>query len=262
MFILKKVVFIKRPFQVNFHLVEGISLAYGEGRRNQSLTIRTKETIGGSRIMRRVLMCILLVLVLSSYVYAVPYPYGDYDLPTNGDLQVIFNEVSQNYTVFSQTEDEHYPWFTLCGAEMQAPAVIDARINMRAEFQFWTEEEKEQARKEQFELFVDNALVVNLYLYSDPEVSRGYRYVDVEDRESQIDRIILETDKGKRYLSELAISIETELMGNNIWGSENIVVFPRYDYDNGSEIISKDTNWIKIWVIAGMNRIYFQFDFE
>ena len=209
--------------------------------------------------MRRVVMGVLLILVLSSCVHAVPYPYGDYNLPATGDLEAIYDESRLAYTVIASAEEEYYPWTIVSMALMQAPAVVDARINMRAEFQFWTEAEKAQERKEQFELVIDDSIVFNLSLTSDPKVSRGYRYVDVEDRDSQIDRIMLETNDGKRYLSEFAISFETELV-NDMWFCENLIVFPRYD--NGAEIIRKDTEWIKIWVIAGMNRIYFQFYFD
>ena len=209
--------------------------------------------------MRRVVMSLLLILVLSSCVLAVPYPYGNYDLDTTRDLETIYDEIRSSYTVLASAEQEYYPWTIISFALMQAPAVVDARINMRAEFQFWTEAEKAQERKEQFEYVIDDSIVFNLTLSSDPEVSRGYRYVDVEDTDSQIDRIMLETNDGKRYLSEFAISFEPELV-NDMWFCENLVVFPRYD--NGAEIIGKETEWIKIWVIAGMNRIYFQFDFD
>jgi len=204
-------------------------------------------------------MSILFVLVLCACVNAVPHPYENYELDTTGDLETTYDDIRMAYTVLARAEEEYYPWSIISMATMQAPAVVDARINMRADFQFWTEAEKAQQRKEQFGLFIDDTIVINLILSSDREVSRGYRYVDVEDRDSKIDRIVLETDNGRRYLSELAISFEPEWV-NEMWFCENVVVFPRYD--NGAEIIRKDTEWIKIWVFAGMNRIFFQFDFD
>jgi hypothetical protein len=38
------------------------------------------------------------------------------------------------------------------------------------------------------------------------------------------------------------------------------VAHPRYA--DGKQIINEETEWVRLWVIAGTNRIYFHFDFE
>jgi hypothetical protein len=213
--------------------------------------------------MRRLPLVVALVLVLVSgvSVYAVPYPYGEYTLETKGDLRAIAQEVFNTCTIFVKAEgDSCYPWSALSSATFHAPALIDATINRDAEFQFWTDAEKEQERKKKFSLFVDDTIVIGMMLVADSKVDRGYRYVETEGPRSYIDRIVLETDAGKRYTPTFQYGGgDSELSGLN-WMSITLLSFPRYD--NGVQIINKDTEWIRLWVIAGTNRIYFQFDFD
>ncbi len=40
--------------------------------------------------MKKMLLSICLVLLIASSALAIPYPYGDYDLPTTGDLEKVY----------------------------------------------------------------------------------------------------------------------------------------------------------------------------
>ncbi len=146
-------------------------------------------------------------------------------------------------------------------ATFYAPIVLDARVNQLADYQFWTANEKRKNRADLFKI-VDKYITIMLELVSDPDVSKGYRYVDVEHKDTAISRVILETSEGQRYLAEILSGGDAEPI-NEAWAGwycSNTVFFPRFD--NGEEIITPDTKWMKIWVIAGTNRIFFQFDFD
>ncbi len=155
--------------------------------------------------------------------------------------------------------DSCYPRDSFSIATFHAPALIDARINRDAEFEFWPDTEKEENRKHRFSLFSDDAILISMTLAADSTVNHGYRYVEIENPSSYISRIVLETDAGKRYTPTFQYGGDSELSDLN-WVSATLLSFPRYD--NGIQIVNENTEWIRLLVIAGTNRIYSQFDFD
>ena len=104
---------------------------------------------------------------------------GVYSLKLRETLGRSHKEVFNTCTIFVKAEgDSCYPWSALSSATFHAPALIDATINRDAEFQFWTDAEKEQERKKKFSLFVDDTIVIGMMLVADSKVDRGYRYVE------------------------------------------------------------------------------------
>lgn len=163
-----------------------------------------------------------------------------------------------------------YPWSNTSYAILVAPALVDAVVNEDAKFRFLTDAEKKQVRKQQFSLFIDDTITIGAVLVSDPEAFLGYKYVEIGGYMSCIDRIVLETDTGKHYTSISQHDVESKPgdmsstrmsdSGSAYWTKSTFLLFPRYD--NGVQIINEDTEWIRLWVIAGTDRIYFQFDFN
>ena len=210
--------------------------------------------------MKRILLACLVLLALAGVTSAVPYPYKDYDLPTTGDLAAIAVEVLDRYTVYARSETGSlHSWSSISYAILQAPELIDAMLNYTAWQQFLTEQEKKDEREKRFEVFVDDVLSFTLVLFSSPSAYEGYRYVEVDSPLSSISRVVLETSHGHIYQPTFVYPADSKYIDGRWWGF-NWLLFPRYA--DGKQIINENTEWVRLWVIAGTNRIYFHFDFE
>ena len=210
--------------------------------------------------MKRILLACLVLLALAGVTSAVPYPYKDYDLPTTGDLAAIEEEVRDRYTVYARSETgSFHSWSSMSYATLQAPELMDAGLNHTARQQFLTEQEKKDEREKQFKLFVDDVLSFALVLFSSPSAYEGYRYVEVDSPLSSISRVVLETSHGHIYQPTFSFSADSQYI-DGLWWGFNGLQFPRYA--DGKQIINEETEWVRLWVIAGTNRIYFHFDFE
>ena len=61
--------------------------------------------------MKRVLIVLVMVLSVSTFVAAVPYPYAAYELETQGNLEIILDEVVAKYAAEAQSEKGSIlPW--------------------------------------------------------------------------------------------------------------------------------------------------------
>lgn len=210
--------------------------------------------------MKRILLACLVLLALAGVTSAVPYPYKDYDLPTTGDLAAIEEEVRDRYTVYARSETgSFHSWSSISYATLRAPELMDAGLNHTARQQFLTEQEKKDEREKQFKLFVDDVLSFTLVLFSSPSANEGYRYVEVDSPLSSISRVVLETSHGEIFQPSFVYSVDSKYIDGRWWGF-NGLQFPRYA--DGKQIINEETEWVRLWVIAGTNRIYFHFDFE
>ncbi|WP_461371781.1 hypothetical protein, partial [Candidatus Darwinibacter acetoxidans] len=84
-------------------------------------------------------------------------------------------------------------------------------------------------------------------------------YVEVDSPLSSISRVVLETSHGEIFQPTFVYSADSKYIDGRWWGF-NGLLFPRYA--DGKQIINENTEWVRLWVIAGTNRIYFHFDFE
>jgi hypothetical protein len=206
-------------------------------------------------------LVLFLVLIFSVSVYPVPYPYKEYTPKTKGDLKAIASEMWDAYTVQAKTEgDSYYPWSNLSRATLMAPALIDAQINWDAEFELWTDTEKEQKRKHRFSQHIDDIISFSIGLFSAFKSDHDRRYVEIDSDKSVIRRIVLETDTGKRYTATIRHSMSSLSWSDQSWYASTYVSFPCYD--NSVQIINENTKWIRLWVISWTERIYFQFNFD
>jgi len=64
---------------------------------------------------------------------------------------------------------------------------------------------------------------------------------------------------GRRLEPEGVFGGDSDVVAGR-WMPVTLLSFPRYV--DGVQIIDEGTKWIRLWVISGNNRIYFQFDFE
>jgi len=223
----------------------------------------------GSDFMKRLplVMALVMVFVFGVSVNAAPYPYGEYTLENGGDLNALFAELEDAYTVPVKAEgDSYYPWDASSFAILMAPALIDVGVTRQAEHQLWTDAEKEEMRQNLSSYYIENKLFFAVTLTADqevliPGVLYDRNYVEIGSHKSYIDRIVLETDVGQRYTPTHQTNDDSKPREQRLGVSAlNFVGFPRYD--NGVQIINEDTKWIRLWVIAGAYRIYFQFDFD
>jgi len=94
-------------------------------------------------IMKRVLIVLVMVLSVSTFVAAVPYPYAAYELETQGNLESILDEVVAKYAVEAQSEKGSIlPW-SEAGAVIYSIEVLEALGNYYAHQNFMTEKERE-----------------------------------------------------------------------------------------------------------------------
>lgn len=215
---------------------------------------------GGGVIVRNLVLVLISLLLASIPVGAVPYPYAPYELDSQGDLESVYREASEKYTVEVSSEKESFfPWDESSYARLVSAEVIDAELNYRARQQFMSQSERLDERQELFRYQVNNAIRFMLVLDAAQHVSEGFRYVQVEGLTTSISKVVLETDKGETFVPITLYGGEPQYSYGNWWGI-NFVSFPRYDA-NGYQIITEQTEWIRLWVIAGTNRIYFEFEF-
>lgn len=206
--------------------------------------------------MKRVLIVLVMVLSVSTFVEAVPYPYAAYELETQGNLESIVDEVVAKYAVEAQSEKGSIlPW-SEAGAVIYSMEVLEALGNFYAHQNFMTEKERESFKQSRRSQFVDTRLCFMLILRADKE-----EYVAIDSKNSKISTIVLETDKGSIYQPSELIEVSKEFDFNEwVWESNYTVGFPRFN--NKKQIIDEDTEWVKLWVVAGTERIFMQFDFE
>lgn len=208
--------------------------------------------------MKRLVVALVLIFALIGMAQAVPYPYGEYTLP-EGDPETVEGIIKGEYTVPAQSEDDGlYPWVDLSFAVLDSPALSEAEVNRRAEFEFWSDAEKAEELEKAMTIH-ENRLSISLALLTDMDVDHGYRYTDTTGSLSFIDRIILETSDGRRIQPANVFGGDSNVVAG-YWMSVSILSFPRYV--DGEQIISEDTEWMKLWIISGTNRIYFRFDFD
>lgn len=206
--------------------------------------------------MKRVLIVLVMVLSVSTFVAAVPYPYAAYELETQGNLESIVDEVVAKYTVEAQSEKGSIlPW-SEAGAAIYSMEIVEALGNYYAHQNFMTEKERESLIQSYRSQMVDTRLCFMLILLADKE-----EYVAIDSKNSKISTIVLETDKGSIYQPSELIEVSKEFDFNEwVWESNYTVGFPRFN--NKKQIIDEDTEWVKLWVVAGSERIFMQFDFE
>lgn len=206
--------------------------------------------------MKRVLIVLVMVLSVSTFVAAVPYPYAAYELETQGNLESILDEVVAKYAVEAQSEKGSIlPW-SEAGAVIYSMEVLEAVGNYYAHQNFMTEKERESLIQSRRSQMVDTRLCFGLILVADKE-----EYVAIDSKNSKISTIVLETDKGSIYQPSELIEVSKEFDFNElVWKSNYTVCFPRFN--NKKQIIDEDTEWVKLWVVAGSERIFMQFDFE
>lgn len=208
--------------------------------------------------MKELSLALILVLLVGSFAQAVPYPYRGYTIP-DGDAEVVEDAIKEAHTVSAGAESgRFYPWSELSFAVLESPELIEAEINCRAEFQFWSDAEKEKKLAEGLRA-LENKVHVSLALIADRDVDGGYRYTNTTGPLSFIDRIILETSDGRRLEPANTLGGDSDVVAG-YWMSVTLLSFPRYV--DGVQIIDESTEWIRLWVISGSSRIYFQFDFD
>lgn len=210
--------------------------------------------------MKKFILAIVLVLILSLSAFAVPYPYGDYEVKTGGDLKEIYDQVELKYRVDMQSEKNTlYPWSEYSFAVLNGPEVEDAKLNYEADMNFWSSTEKAEKRKQRFGLFVDKEINFSLLLVADSDTDYGFRYVEPKGHNTYISRIMLETDTGERHEPIYVSDSDADMVAGR-WMSVCSISFDRYA--DGKQIIDENTEWIKLWIVAGTSRVYFKFDFE
>lgn len=207
----------------------------------------------GGNGMKRLLVALVLVTLVSGVCGAVPYPYGLYDLETEGDLSELHDEVVKSHTVSVQTEGgDFYPWHEMSSAKIETQMTVDAMLNRDAYIQFWTPEEKKGKAKEMYAELLDDNLTFLTMLFADFSLLDGAKYLGLSP---DIHRAVLEVDGTVYYPSEMETISATDRMGLSY------VRFPRYD-DHGSQVITEDSRVARLWVISRTSRIFFEFVFE
>ena len=206
--------------------------------------------------MKRVLIVLVMVLSVSTFVAAVPYPYAAYELETQGNLKSILDEVVVKYTVIARSEKGSIlPW-SKAWAAIYSMEIVEAAGNYYAHQNFMTEKERESLIQSRRSQMVDTRLCFMLILRADKE-----EYVAIDSKNSKISTIVLETDKGSIYQpSELREDSKEFDFNELAWKSYYTVCFPRFN--NKKQIIDEDTEWVKLWVVAGSERIFMQFNFQ
>lgn len=206
--------------------------------------------------MKRVLIVLVMVLSVSTFVAAVPYPYAAYELETQGNLKSILDEVVAKYAVEAQSEKGSIlPW-SKAWAAIYSMEIVEAAGNYYAHQNFMTEKERESLIQSYRSQMVDTRLCFGLILVADKE-----EYVAIDSKNSKISTIVLETDKGSIYQpSELREDSKEFDFNELAWKSYYTVCFPRFN--NKKQIIDEDTEWVKLWVVAGSERIFMQFNFQ
>lgn len=206
--------------------------------------------------MKRVLIVLVMVLSVSTFVAAVPYPYAAYELETQGNLESILDEVVAKYAVEAQSEKGSIlPW-SKAWAAIYSMEIVEAAGNYYAHQNFMTEKERESLIQSYRSQMVDTRLCFGLILVADKE-----EYVAIDSKNSKISTIVLETDKGSIYQpSELREDSKEFDFNELAWKSYYTVCFPRFN--NKKQIIDEDTEWVKLWVVAGSERIFMQFNFQ
>lgn len=206
--------------------------------------------------MKRVLIVLVMVLSVSTFVAAVPYPYAAYELETQGNLKSILDEVVVKYTVIARSEKGSIlPW-SKAWAAIYSMEIVEAAGNYYAHQNFMTEKERESLIQSYRSQMVDTRLCFGLILVADKE-----EYVAIDSKNSKISTIVLETDKGSIYQpSELREDSKEFDFNELAWKSYYTVCFPRFN--NKKQIIDEDTEWVKLWVVAGSERIFMQFNFQ
>ena len=206
--------------------------------------------------MKRVLIVLVMVLSVSTFVAAVPYPYAAYELETQGNLKSILDEVVVKYTVIARSEKGSIlPW-SKAWAAIYSMEIVEAAGNYYAHQNFMTEKERESLIQSYRSQMVDTRLCFGLILVADKE-----EYVAIDSKNSKISTIVLETDKGSIYQpSELREDSKEFDFNELAWKSYYTVCCPRFN--NKQQIIDEDTEWIKLWVVAGSERIFMQFNFQ
>ena len=206
--------------------------------------------------MKRVLIVLVMVLSVSTFVAAVPYPYAAYELETQGNLKSILDEVVAKYTVIARSEKGSIlPW-SKAWAAIYSMEIVEAAGNYYAHQNFMTEKERESLIQSYRSQMVDTRLCFGLILVADKE-----EYVAIDSKNSKISTIVLETDKGSIYQpSELREDSKEFDFNELAWKSYYTVCFPRFN--NKKQIIDEDTEWVKLWVVAGSERIFMQFNFQ
>ena len=212
--------------------------------------------------MKRIPIIVLAIMLLSGMAYAtVPYPYGNYELTRTGDLKQVYRDVDAKYTVLAQSEkNSTFPWDTKSYATLQAPEVVEAKVNFDADHKFMSSEEREQELAEMHQIYTDDVINFTVGLYSSPGISGGYSYTEIKSDRTYNSKVVLETDDGTRYEPTYIYSGSSSLIGRH-WWAYNSVDFPRYD-ENNNQIINENTKWIKLWVISHSERIFFEFVFK
>ncbi len=208
--------------------------------------------------MKKLSLVLILVLLVGGIVRAVPYPYGGYTIP-DGDLEVVEGKIRDAHTTSASSEaGKLYPWDDLSFAVLDSPQLTEANINRRAHIQFWSDTEKAKRLADDLALH-ESRMSISLALIADRSVEKGYRYTDTKGSMSFIDRMILETSDGRRLEPDSIFGGDSDVVAGR-WMSVTLLSFPRYV--DGVQIIDESTEWIRLWVVSGNNRIYFQFDFE
>ena len=206
--------------------------------------------------MKTLVIATMLVLLASSVVGAIPYPYRSYTLSTTG-VEAQYDRLQDLYTVSSQAEDgSSYPWTEGSSAHLLAPEILAAMVYRDAERQFLSTAERDERIKGYMASFVDNLITFGITLETSPSVERGYRYAEIGTGLSYIDTVVLETSDGKRY-TPVRQDGDSFISGGR-WVGINHVMFPRYD--GNTQIINQRTNWVRVWVVSGSRRIYYHFD--
>lgn len=203
--------------------------------------------------MKRLLVVVMLVTLVSGVCGAVPYPYGSYDLETEGDLSEIHDEVVKSHTVPAQTEsDTFYPWHELSSAKIETQMTVDAMLNRDAYIQFWTPEEKKVKTEEKYAELLNDNLTFLTTLFADFSLLEGAKYLGLS---SETHRAVLDVDGMVYYPLEMQTLSATDRIGFSY------VRFPRYD-DDGNQVITEDSKVARLWIISGTNRIFFDFAFK
>lgn len=212
--------------------------------------------------MRKIPVIVLAIALLSGIAHAAaPYPYGEYELETTGNLEQVYREVEAKYTVLAQSEKSStFPWDKKSYARLQAPEVVEARVNFDAAHKFMSDDERKRELEKMRSIYIDNAIEVVIGLYSVPGISGGYGYTEINGYSSYVARVIMETDDGRRF-EPLRVYSGTSSLSGRQWWAFNSVTFPRYDED-GNQIINENTKWVKLWIISHTERIFFEFAFR
>lgn len=215
----------------------------------------------GKRALQLALLLLLMAFIFSSLTEAqVPHPLAEYQ------IRDFHNEegVREKYTVMIHSEDEVYPWRDYSYVTLYSRELAETWATLTAYRRELIGEERNAFIRGELS-HLDHYITFQLFLRSLEKDGHLLTNVvnfnpQVETFEPLIGRILLEIDDGR-----IVEAIERHPGGSTVsggnWRTFNSVSFPRAD-ERGNPLITKETQWVYLWLVTDEYRIYFPFHFQ